>query len=74
MISVVISAQDLEAVVARSRAAAARAGELTPPRVGSLSTVLPPDVRRALVEDLSSGEFRRALEEAAAEDPDLHLS
>lgn len=74
MAAVVMSAQDLEAVVARSRAAAARAGELTPPRVGSLSTVLPDDVRRALVEDLSSGEFRRAVEEAVADDPDLRSS
>jgi len=33
--------------------------------------MLSDDVRRALVEDLSSGEFRRAVEEAVADDPDL---
>ncbi len=66
----VISVQDIEAIVARSRAAVAEAGELTPPRVGPL-TRLPAEVRRALVEDLASGEFRRALDEVAAGDPEL---
>ena len=66
-----ISTQDLQAIVARTRAAAAKAGELKPVHVGPLVSDLPAEVRRAIAEDLASGEYRRAVDEAVAGDPDL---
>jgi len=62
---------DLATVVARVRAAAGDAGELTPPRSGPVRTNMPEAVRDAVAEDLRSGAYRRAADDAVADDPDL---
>jgi hypothetical protein len=66
-----ISTGDLKTVVKRARAAAAEAGELRPARIGRVSLGLPESVRAAIGEDLASGAYHRAAEEAVAGDPDL---
>lgn len=63
--------EDLAATVARARAAAAEAGELTPPRPGPVRSQLPETLRDAAAEDLRSGIYQRAAREAVAGDPDL---
>lgn len=64
-------AEDLATVVARVRSAAADAGELTPPRHGPICSKLPEAIRDAVAEDLRSGDYHRAADEAVAGDPDL---
>jgi hypothetical protein len=61
----------MAAVVARVRAEAADAGELMPPRRGTVHSTLPEAMRDAVIEDLRSGAYHRAASEAVASDPDL---
>ncbi len=66
-----VLAEDLEAVVNRVRAAAAAAGELRPPLIGPVESAVPESVRLAVADDLTSGAYHRAAQEAVAGDPDL---
>ncbi len=63
--------EDMEAVVSRVRAAADAAGELRPTRIGPVQSTLPERVRLAVADDLASGTYHRAAQEAVAGDPDL---
>ena len=66
-----ISTEDLKALAERARKGAQGAGELRPPRTGPLAIDLPDEVRQAIDQDLRSGEYRRAADDAVAGDPDL---
>jgi hypothetical protein len=63
--------EDLATVIARVRAAAADAGELTPRRRGPIRARLPERVRDAIAEDLASGAYHRAAQDAVTGDPEL---
>ena len=62
---------ELAEVVERARRRAATAGELTPPRVGSFKSPLPPEAERILREWLDDGGYDAAVAEIAAADPEL---
>jgi aspartate/methionine/tyrosine aminotransferase len=62
---------DLQAAAERARAAAAEAGELRPARIGKVTTDIPEAIRAAIREDLASGAYQQAAQEAVAGDPDL---
>ncbi len=66
-----VSREELAVLAARVRAAAAEAGELRPERIGPISIDLPDEVRQAIAEDLASGEYRWAADEATAGDPEM---
>ena len=66
-----ISTGDLQAAAERARAAAAEAGELRPTRIGKVTTDIPEGIRAAIREDLASGAYQEAAQDAVAGDPDL---
>jgi hypothetical protein len=66
-----ISTGDLRAAAERARAAASEAGELRPARIGKVTTDIPEAIRAAIREDLASGAYQKAAQDAAAGDPDL---
>ena len=61
----------LTAVVERSRALAAEAGELRAPQPGPLKSPLSPEEQRVVREWLDDGGYEAALAIISAEDPDL---
>ena len=61
---------DLQAAAERARAAAEKAGELRPARIGKVADI-PEAIRAAIREDLASGAYQQAAREAVAGDPDL---
>ena len=61
----------LIAVVERSRAQAAAAGELTAPRCGPLRSPLSLDEQRVVREWLDEGGYERALSTIVAEEPGM---
>jgi hypothetical protein len=68
---VAISTGDLQSAAERARAAAAEAGELRPARNGKMTADIPEAIRLAIREDLVSGAYQQAAQEAVAGDPDL---
>jgi aspartate/methionine/tyrosine aminotransferase len=66
-----ISTGDLQAAAERARAAASEAGELRPARIGQLTTDIPEAIRAAIREDLASGAYQEAAQDAVAGDPEL---
>ena len=68
---VAISTGDLQSAAERARAAAAEAGELRPAREGKVTVDIPEAIRLAIREDLVSGAYQQAAQEAVAGDPDL---
>jgi hypothetical protein len=66
-----ISTGDLQAAAERARVAASEAGELRPARIGQLTTDIPEAIRAAIREDLASGAYQKAAQDAVAGDPDL---
>jgi hypothetical protein len=66
-----ISTGDLQAAAERARAAAAETGELRPARIGKVTTDFPEAIRAAIREDLASGAYQKAAQDAVAGDPDL---
>jgi len=66
-----ISTGVLRAAAERARAAASEAGELRPARIGKVATDIPEAIRAAIREDLASGAYQRAAQDAVAGDPDL---
>lgn len=66
-----ISTGDLRAAAERARAAASEAGELRPARIGKVTTDIPETIRAAIREDLASGAYQKAAQDAVAGDPDL---
>jgi hypothetical protein len=66
-----ISTGDLQAAAARARAAASEAGELRPARIGKVTADIPEAIRAAIREDLASGAYQEAAQDAVAGDPDL---
>jgi hypothetical protein len=63
--------RELQAAVEGARAAASEAGELRPARTGKVTTDIPEVIRAAIREDLASGAYQKAAQEAVAGDPDL---
>jgi len=68
---VAVSTEDLQAATKLARAAAEAAGELRPARIGPIRSLIPESVRIAAGEDLASGAYQRAAQEAVAGDPEL---
>jgi hypothetical protein len=66
-----ISTGDLQAAAERARAAASEAGELRPARIGNATADIPEAIRAAIREDLASGAYQDAAQDAVAGDPDL---
>ncbi len=66
-----ISTGDLQAAAERARAAASEAGELLPARIGKVTADIPEAIRAAIREDLASGAYQEAAQDAVAGDPDL---
>ena len=66
-----ISTEDLRVLAAQVRQAADDAGELQPSRIGPLKVDLPEAVRQAISEDLKSGAYRQAADDATKGDPDV---
>jgi hypothetical protein len=66
-----ISTGDLQAAAERARAAASEAGELRPARIGKVTADIPEAIRAAIREDLASGAYQDAAQDAVAGDPDL---
>ena len=62
---------ELAAVVAAAREAAAEAGELRPAPTHAPAPVLSPEVRAAVADWRSSGDYDRTVAEIVAGDPDL---
>jgi hypothetical protein len=69
--AVAISTEELLVAVERARAAAEAAGELRPAHIGPVRSSFPESLRIAAGEDLASGAYHQAAEEAVAGDPDL---
>jgi len=66
-----ISTEELLLAVERARAAAEAPGELRPARIGPVRSSFPESLRIAAGEDLASGAYHQAAEEAVAGDLDL---